>query len=768
MSTFEQTRTLFNQQHFTVIELDMPVVEGTCTISSEPGYGTPLSCDEASDATKTYKFTNIDAPILPESGILRVIKSINETPGQLQISKGLGSRGEVSITFADIEGIDPNPDAPAVTDEVVAQGTYFGKLSARNVITNRELRIKNYRVENDGSIDLLNGAETRYYIANSLMQSGKNTWKITCKDELTRVNFGESVWPVAGEGESRNPLTDSATSVLVDANTTYAIGDTVRIADEFMKVTGVADIGTASATLTVQTRGDDIVYTNTLTTTVNVAHNAGDELFLCEVSDDERLDDLLERILLDIGVDAAFIPKADWTLEVDEWHPTTLVNTLWIESVSTNEVLENILGAFMLDMWFDPVAREIKLSAISVWKQSTASLVEGVAIDFETIKRQKQENMRVTRALVVYSKLALATPDSVENYNKASIFKRTDLEVADLYGEPKTKRFPFFEIIDDDAADLLVQRYVSRFTNPFTYTWTTQENKRDFLVGDVVDIEASVTTGFDGSTSSASRAQITSIKPTYKNFGREYMINAIAYEPVFATGSEIVITGAVSEINLYIQYAGAPSTAVTITFVFDAATASSTSSTTPAIRAGAFPAGSKIILIMANGANLQAKGGDGGNGGSLFALPSIIVGAPTNGVKGGTVYDAEGVDTDIYFSGATASSAYPTADGNLWAPEGGGGGFDPNVGTLTSGNGGDGGDGRGIGLAGAAGPFGGGGISGGVPGTAGVETGINAGNAGANNNALGGAAGSGVVDSTGTVVFFGDTPARYINGNGDH
>jgi hypothetical protein len=305
MSTFEQTRTLFNQQHFTVIELDMPVIEGTCTISSEPGYGTPLSCDEASDATKTYKFTNIDAPILPESGILRVIKSINESPGQLQLSTGLGSRGEVSITFADIQGIDPNPDAPAVTADVIEQGTYFGKLAARNVITNRDLRIKNYRVEADGSIDLVDGAETRYYIANSLTESGKNTWKITCKDELTRVNLGESVWPVAGEGKLTNTLTDVITTPIpVDANTTYAIGDTIRIADEFMKVTGVSGIGTGSATLTVQTRGNDIAYTNTLTTTVNVAHDTGDEVFVCEVSDDERLDDLLERILTDVGVDS--------------------------------------------------------------------------------------------------------------------------------------------------------------------------------------------------------------------------------------------------------------------------------------------------------------------------------------------------------------------------------------------------------------------------------------------------------------------------------
>ena len=39
---------------------------------------------------------------------------------------------------------------------------------------------------------------------------------------------------------------------------------------------------------------------------------------------------------------------------------------------------------------------------------------------------------------------------------------------------------------------------------------------------------------------------------------------------------------------------------------------------------------------------------------------------------------------------------------------------------------------------------------------------------GANNGAVGGAAGSGIIDSGATVILYGDTPTRYINGNGDH
>ena len=40
MSIFDDTRTEFSQQHFTIVEIDLPVVEGECTISGAGGFGT--------------------------------------------------------------------------------------------------------------------------------------------------------------------------------------------------------------------------------------------------------------------------------------------------------------------------------------------------------------------------------------------------------------------------------------------------------------------------------------------------------------------------------------------------------------------------------------------------------------------------------------------------------------------------------------------------------------------------------------------------------
>lgn len=776
MSTFEQTREQFQQEHFTVVEIDMPVVNGECTISGLPGYGTPLSCDQPSNGTKTYKFTTTSAPLLPESDIFRCIKSINEKPTKLMSGRGLASRGTISITFTDFSDQDPNPLSPAVQEDGVGLGTYFGKLDARQIFENKDVIIKNYRVQSDGTIDLVNGAEARHYIVESFESAKSGEWALKGKDELSKANIGESQWPIPLEGFLRTSINDTDLTFDVDANTTYSSTDTIRIGKELIKISSVSNIGTASATVTTLNRGVDIVYTNFLSKTEKEDHSLGDEVYVCQVSDNQRIDDLLEIICLDIGIDAARIPKADWTAEINEWHPTTRVNTIWIDSMDSVEVLEIILTKYMVDMWFDPVDREIKISAISPWQLSTGALDEGNQIDFNSVSRKKMEQLRVTRAAVVYDKRFLASTDSIENYKKASLFKREELEVEALFGKPKLKRFDNSFLLDKDSADLLVNRTVNRYSNPFEFTFMTQERKLDFSVGDVRDLTTSVNVGFNGLQSSTDRAQVTSIKPIYKGYGREYKITALSYEPVFANNSEVVITGSVSDVNLFIQFAGAPSQPVNITFVFDGATSGSSTNIIPSIKAGAFPTGSKITIILVNDAFLQARGGSGGVGESNFfdeeSSSWIILHPPSSGTDGGVAYDAQGVDTDIYFSGATPSSAFPVASGSIKAPSGGGGGFSSVVGDL-GGNGGSGGNGGNGGDGVLPGSGGGAGTSNGVSANNGLNGTINGngsgfGFAGANNNAFGGDSGAGVLDNGATVNFFGSNATNYINGRGDH
>ena len=779
MSTFLATQGMRVQRHFEVFEIDLPVITGVCTLGSSDGFGTPLTCDQAwTNEYKTYYFTNENAPILPSiSGepIYRCMTPIKENTTELKPGDGLSARGSLSITFNDFDKQDPNIGAAGVTTAVKNQGTFFGKLNARQIFENKDVRLKLYRVEPDGSVDLVNGAETRYYTANAFKLNPKNgEWTLECKDVIAVANLNDKSWPINTGGVLRLDIDDSVTAIPVDGNTDYSSAVFVRYGDEISQVISVSNNLTPTATLNVTTRGGDLfapVSAVLLTETSASSHSAGDEVFICDLSDDETGDLLLARILTDSDLDASLIPVAEWAAEWAEWHASDVINTLHTESESVNTVLNRILTGFLMDLWFSTTENLVKLSAISVWKESTAILVEGKEINSYTINKAPKESIRASRALVVYGKRDLAFSDDTPSYKKASQFSDNTLISDALFSKHKDKQFDNNFLLTEDAANLLTQRYVSRFKfTPFIRSFKTEERVLTFKTGDVVDLVTSVDQAADGLPSGNIRAQILKINPRYEKDGRIYDITTMSYEAAFNTGSEIVLTEPLGSVNLYIL-AGAPSQSVDLTFILDG----TYSQGATAIRAGAFATGSKIIIIMVNAFDGQADGGEGGQGQSITknsGFPVVINSPAQNGLAGGIVYDAQGVDTDIYFSGATPSVAYPVADGYMRAPSGGDGGFNHTIsGPLyISGAGGTGGDGRSAGLGGQFGVALGNEAEEGATGSNGEidGTGSGWGNTGANNAVTGGAAGSGVKDNGATVTFFGDTPARYINGAGDH
>ena len=56
------------------------------------------------------------------------------------------------------------------------------------------------------------------------------------------------------------------------------------------------------------------------------------------------------------------------------------------------------------------------------------------------ISKKKEETLRATRALAIYDKRRLTENDSIENYNKASLFARLELENSDLIDKKVIKR----------------------------------------------------------------------------------------------------------------------------------------------------------------------------------------------------------------------------------------------------------------------------------------------------------------------------------------
>lgn len=782
MSTFLATQDMRVQRHFEVFEIDLPVINGTCTVGGANGFGTPLTCDQSwvADTYKTYYLTNENAPILPSINgepIYRCITSINESATELKPGDGLSSRGSLNVTFKDFKG-DPNKSASGVTSAVIKQGTFFGKLDSRQIFENKDVRLKLYRVQPDGTVDLANGAETHYYSANAIKLSANDTVTIECKDALSLANLGDKSWPISQGGVCRLDFDDAVIEIPVDEFTDYSTAVFVKIGKEHLQVISVSNNLTSTATLNVTTRGGDLYAPTSavlLTTTTASSHTAGDEVFICDLSDNETIDSLLTRILVDSDFPISLIPTAAWAAEVTEWHSNDKINTLHNESESVNKALNRILTGYLMDLWFSTTENIARLSAISVHKLSKATLTEGKEINAYTIKRVPKESIRASRALVVYDKKDLADNDDTESFKRVSQFKDNELISPALYGKHKDKLFEPNFLLTKDAADLLTQRYVSRFKfTPFNRPFQVEERALKFKTGDVIDIIATTDQGANGLSSGNIRAQVLKINPKYNKDGRTYDITTLSYEAAFNAGSEIVLDSPLGSVNLYIL-AGAPSQPIDLTFIFKG----SYSNGQQAIISGGFASGSKLTIIMVDGWDGQANGGTGGQGESISkrsGFPLQVTSPPQNGLIGGTVFTGSaGIDIDIYFSGDTSavSAAYPVADGYIRAPSGGDGGFSYTTsGPLyVSGRGGNGGDGRSAGIGGEFGSATGDEAEEGATGTNGEinGTGSGWGNVGASNDASsGGLAGSGILDNGATITLFGDTPARYINGNGSH
>ena len=769
---FEDDQGNPTQEHFYLCEIDLPIITGKCEITAGvEGFGTPLSCPiqdgTSAVATKTFTFGTNNTPILPVSPIYRVITGISEIGTELKSGEGLAIRGGGSFTISDFKG-DPNLER-ASAQAIKDQGTFLGKWQIRNVFEGREVRIKKYRIS--PNIDLVNDAEVTFYISKGLKSNGNGGFTLSFSDELSRVEFDQAQYPNNDPGSLRLDINDSTTTIPVDSITNWlakTVPYVTRIENELMTVQSVSNNQTATAVLNVATRGADIGtpdFATLLSKTRNESHDSGDEVFICEVADDDNIARVLQRILLSANMPIGIIPFAFWLLEISIWHPNNKISTVFFKAEDSDKVLLSILQVYMLDMWYDPVEREIKLKAISEWQTADATVTEGREIDFDTLRIIDQESLRFSRAFIAFDKKFLTDPEEEGSYARGAFSIKSTLETEAFYGDPKTKRFNNSKIIDKDGADLLCVRYVQRYgLLPKLYRWTTQERFRTFSVGDVVNVLSPSAQGFDGLAATNIRAQIIQIQPVFNQVGREYRIKALTYQPASATPGEnpVFTINSGIELNLFIQ-AGAPPQAVDVTFILNAGQFRSLSTGIVSIRAGSFAAGSKLIIILRNGADWGAKGGGGGKGGDADNTPSEeeqLDGLP--GEFAGTCYDAQGIDTDIHIGGLDPEGG--TASGFLRAPGGGGSGFDaPSSGQA--GDGGDGGKGLDPGLGGDGGD-GGGTADGGDDGSSNVTA---FGEDGATNGSFpGGAKGNGIVKNGAVVRIFGETVGvDFINGGGD-
>jgi len=684
-------KTNFKQSTFEIYELQLPY----CTVCTPSGdltspWHTPVTCEESSDATYSLWFTKSSAPSMQpptqsigvksrlNSTVNRCVANASESTPRLKPGEGMASRGQMSLTMTDFEG-DPGPI------EFTESGTFFGKLLARNILDGKKILSHYYTITSEQEAPFL-VSTSEHYITESGLSKGNFT--LSAKDALHKLEAFSQKFPIPTEDYITADIDSAVTVIPVSDGALYSSQDVIIIDKELMRVQSVS-----SNNLTVYARGSSYVGTDKLIYKTEAEdHSLESTVQKCYVMNKAFLSNVLEDIYISSEL-TAFSDFTQWNDEITEWNANAFLTGVFHKPQDVDKVINKLLTDYMIDMWLDQSTQKSRVSANSSWKESQRTIEEGN--DLDSLSTSKKANTRFSRAYIYNNKDFQSENDDEVNYSQLTLHKDTATEVDDFYGSVKVKAFDPSPYITPDSAFILVSRYVQRFARtPDEVSFSMEERKlAGSKIGDIVNIIARDSQTPSGETLTSKIAvQITEIKPKLNQVGRKYNIKALGYIPFIASGGGdlvIFISGTAVDVNLFAR-AGAPPSAINVTFVLDGATIGSTAQNVPSVKAGAFAPGSAIKIICTNSAKWSAMGGEGGS-----STPGIIVGIPgfpsvTNGGNGGTAYESNGVTTSIYINygtfdsyvtsgevyaagGGGASAAASDAQGSLSAASGGGG-----------------------------------------------------------------------------------------------
>lgn len=345
-----------------VVEIDLDYIEDEAVTATNPDdslcFRTPATTDQGDlvVTTITRRFmTNTQQPIASLSAIPCLMSSKLQ-PEEVQIGKGLGYFGQVTIDLADFvdddRREDPFYDDSSRDDVDHEAGTYFGKLMARNPWwTGRKIRV----IEGwtTGGIWHEADAITHNFLIRDVQGPSDGRFRITAAGPLQLLNLDEIECPPASEGVLQSNIGAGAgTAHIHDATIAADYPDSgfIRINDEVMSYTRVGII------LTI-TRAQE--------NTTAAAHTAGDSIQICRTWTDTPVADIIEEILTVDGlVDPAYLDTDQWADEATTWLSLYRFTAMITKPTKILELTSELLEISAAIAWWDDQDGKVKMRAI--------------------------------------------------------------------------------------------------------------------------------------------------------------------------------------------------------------------------------------------------------------------------------------------------------------------------------------------------------------------------------------------------------------------
>lgn len=495
--SFDTEKIKLGREPVSIVEFDLDYcgeVFGVspCTATGEKCYNTYSTCKDQANynlTSKSYKFISKNANIPVGENYIPAVTKVTYSPTKLTFGEGLGYRSKVTILLQDFKHNDVGVD-PYVTDRTydTSQGTYFGKLNARNQYYNgRVMRIRTGYAAKPFS---LTNFETREYIIDKVDFAADGTIKVTGIDILKKLDAKRSQCPVASEGYLSVALTDVATTFTLLPS---------GIGADYPATSGIVRIGDEILTYTTRT-GD--VFTGVARgqhgTTAEAA-DASEIVQLCVYYNAENVVDIIYDLLVNYAdIDPAYIPYNDSVITPDEWDDEkarwlTLKDFTSIISQPTGvqELIEELTEQILSFFWWDELTQKIKLKVIAPARRDV--IIEKLTEDYEIIENSvsvKSEDIkRYSEIWVYYNVKNWANTSDLEDFSKLYIKADLDSEGVNAYGDKRVKVIKSRWYVSDSHATTFADRFIlMAVDSPKTLSIKVDAKESGIKQGDFVDI----------------------------------------------------------------------------------------------------------------------------------------------------------------------------------------------------------------------------------------------------------------------------------------
>lgn len=669
------------REPFEVIEIDQDFCdniygESPCQAVLYEGiskcYNTIGTCQDVANydgTVLTLRFCT-DTPNLPRNGLAYFpflsgspkVKPAEINPGGAKrTSTALGKRATITVKMNDApwndKVVDPyqseRVSGAAQFDGVgynpVERSTFWRKWKARNLYyLNRPMRYISGYVENGQIVD----AVTRYFIITGFSGPDKNGGvTIEGQDVLYLAQRQKAEAPRASSGKLVSDISDSAASFTLNpvgvGDEKYPASGWGRFGSEVIEYTRSGD------TFTVVTRGDY--------NTIASAHSSGDTFQACWVVDSKRPDQILFELLNEYSeIDASLLDTTQWAAEALDFLPN-LYSGIVTSPTSVSDLIAELCEQMYFYVWFDERQNKVLIRAVRPAADDVVyNIDEGGNIISGSVSVKDDPEQVITRVVINYAPadptLAL---DEFSNYRVTDIYGDLIEEGQDRNRGSRTKviNSRWLQGGSGAAAEALGERLLARYkVPPRVITWQMDAKDRDAWVSDFANITTFQIANQNGLNVPVP-CQILSASEQQAGTTFSYTAQQFLFElPPAPNVRPLVQAEDRNDLNIrdwYDDVYGDTPTSDTIVNVTirSLVTIGSTSTATPALTIGAWPAGATIVITIQSGAYVVGRGGDGGDGGDQFN-------AGGDGGDGGTAIDVD----------------YPVSIENYGVIGGGGGG----------------------------------------------------------------------------------------------